>query len=399
MLLKFHGQLPNGELARVLGISESNAGTRLHRALTHLRECCDEAGRRGGRMRIVSTPPSGDARPDTPAQALERALHAHAGGADAESWRELRDDVRALAAPISPQLERRLRALAEEHAPAAPPLPATPAPGARRHRTTARPRAGGARRRPWRALADSPAAAGALAAALCALIAAVAIAAPFSATTHAPLRAPAQHGQLATSAPRSAPAVAAPAVPSVTPAVSAERVESAPSAPSSGRVQQLGASITLAAGPSAVQGWPTASAAWRAALVATSRARRCRCRAKARRSDAPAEHSQRAAELDAGGARAARAGSRESQSLQDITGTYEAAQRALADAVAARSALLRALARASTQGQIESLRRRLALAGGAIERARSNLRRSRARRHRRTSKWRSSATAAPLTKG
>jgi len=46
VLLKFHGQLPNGELARVLGISESNAGTRLHRALTHLRECCDEAGRR-----------------------------------------------------------------------------------------------------------------------------------------------------------------------------------------------------------------------------------------------------------------------------------------------------------------------------------------------------------------
>jgi len=45
VLLKFHGQLPNSELARVLGISESNAGTRLHRALTHLRQCCDEAGR------------------------------------------------------------------------------------------------------------------------------------------------------------------------------------------------------------------------------------------------------------------------------------------------------------------------------------------------------------------
>jgi len=45
VLLKFHGQLPNVELARVLGISESNAGTRLHRALAHLRECCDEASR------------------------------------------------------------------------------------------------------------------------------------------------------------------------------------------------------------------------------------------------------------------------------------------------------------------------------------------------------------------
>jgi len=45
VLLKFHGQLSNGELARALGISESNAGTRLHRALTRLREHCAETGR------------------------------------------------------------------------------------------------------------------------------------------------------------------------------------------------------------------------------------------------------------------------------------------------------------------------------------------------------------------
>ncbi|HXD53784.1 MAG TPA: sigma-70 family RNA polymerase sigma factor [Solirubrobacteraceae bacterium] len=38
VLLKFHGQLSNGELARALGISESNAGTRLSRALAKLRE-------------------------------------------------------------------------------------------------------------------------------------------------------------------------------------------------------------------------------------------------------------------------------------------------------------------------------------------------------------------------
>jgi RNA polymerase sigma factor (sigma-70 family) len=45
VLLKFHGQLSNGELARALGISESNAGTRLHRALTRLREECAAPGR------------------------------------------------------------------------------------------------------------------------------------------------------------------------------------------------------------------------------------------------------------------------------------------------------------------------------------------------------------------
>jgi RNA polymerase sigma factor (sigma-70 family) len=37
VLLKFHGQLSNAELAQALGISESNAGTRLSRALTRLR--------------------------------------------------------------------------------------------------------------------------------------------------------------------------------------------------------------------------------------------------------------------------------------------------------------------------------------------------------------------------
>jgi RNA polymerase sigma factor (sigma-70 family) len=45
VLLKFHGQLSNSELARALGISESNAGTRLHRALTRLREGCLQAER------------------------------------------------------------------------------------------------------------------------------------------------------------------------------------------------------------------------------------------------------------------------------------------------------------------------------------------------------------------
>src|SRR5579871_284642 len=40
ILLKFLGRLSNAELARVLGCSESNAGTRLHRAVERLREVC-----------------------------------------------------------------------------------------------------------------------------------------------------------------------------------------------------------------------------------------------------------------------------------------------------------------------------------------------------------------------
>jgi RNA polymerase sigma-70 factor (ECF subfamily) len=39
--LKFHGGLSNAEIARVLGVSESNAGTLLHRAMVKLRKACD----------------------------------------------------------------------------------------------------------------------------------------------------------------------------------------------------------------------------------------------------------------------------------------------------------------------------------------------------------------------
>ena len=39
--LKFHAGLSNAELARVLGISESNAGTMLHRTMEKLRKACN----------------------------------------------------------------------------------------------------------------------------------------------------------------------------------------------------------------------------------------------------------------------------------------------------------------------------------------------------------------------
>jgi RNA polymerase sigma-70 factor (ECF subfamily) len=40
--LKFHAGLSNPDMARVLGVSESNAGTLLHRTITKLRKACDE---------------------------------------------------------------------------------------------------------------------------------------------------------------------------------------------------------------------------------------------------------------------------------------------------------------------------------------------------------------------
>jgi RNA polymerase sigma factor (sigma-70 family) len=40
--LKFFAGLSNPEIAAVIGMSESNAGTRLHRAVTKLREACND---------------------------------------------------------------------------------------------------------------------------------------------------------------------------------------------------------------------------------------------------------------------------------------------------------------------------------------------------------------------
>ena len=41
--LKFHAGLANAEIAAVLGVSASNAGTQLHRAMTKLREAVEHA--------------------------------------------------------------------------------------------------------------------------------------------------------------------------------------------------------------------------------------------------------------------------------------------------------------------------------------------------------------------
>jgi RNA polymerase sigma-70 factor (ECF subfamily) len=41
--LKFFAGLSNAEIAAVIGTSETNAGTRIHRTITKLRRACDEA--------------------------------------------------------------------------------------------------------------------------------------------------------------------------------------------------------------------------------------------------------------------------------------------------------------------------------------------------------------------
>ena len=82
--LKFFAGLGNAEIAAVLGISESNAGTRLHRAVTKLREACDESPlgttpssptrcARSGPRRDRSSPPSSTRGPPPASRGATRA--------------------------------------------------------------------------------------------------------------------------------------------------------------------------------------------------------------------------------------------------------------------------------------------------------------------------------------
>ncbi len=187
-------------------------------------------------MRLLSFPGPGAPGPHEDWNAeLEAALDGLAHGPEADSWRQLRDDVRTLADPIDADFERLLHErLTQPHA----------QDGRSRPRRWSR---RGQRRGPLLG------AAGALATVTAALL----IAAPWRSGT-APVAVapvPSTQSQGAAQVPQHpsavAPAEAAPeqgaqAAP-VTPAVQAT------GAPASGRVQQLGASINLATAPEQLQ--------------------------------------------------------------------------------------------------------------------------------------------------
>ncbi len=136
-----------------------------------------------------------------------------------------------------------------------------------------------------------------------------------------------------------------------------------------GRVQQLGASIRLATTPGEVQ-----STADRVSRLATSEGgytQSSHVDQGEGAGEANLTLSLPSAKLSAtlaslGALAPVRA---ESQTLQDITNTYNAARQRLNDATAERQALLRALAKASTEGEIDSLRERIAQNRGAVANA------------------------------
>ncbi|HEX7610673.1 MAG TPA: DUF4349 domain-containing protein, partial [Solirubrobacteraceae bacterium] len=314
---------------------------------------------------IIPFPARGEARREDPMmEELEAALRGESRTPQSEAWVALRSDVRALAPPMAPDFERSLRSQIDQWTAGSPPS-TSPRP------VHSVPESARRRRQPSRRLRAAAVAAG-----VCAVAAGVVIAAENTGTPRGgPVAAPAvvRAGTPATPTPKATntpdTGAAGTAGEAAQPATSAA---SAPATP--GRVQELAASITLAPAPADVQA--TADRVARLAVsdggfVQSSQVQQQR----EGTSEATLQLSLPSARLSAalaslGQIAPVRA---QSQSLQDITSAYDGARRTLADAVAERAALLRALAGASTQGQIESLRRQLSLAAGAIARARSAL--------------------------
>jgi hypothetical protein len=334
-------------------------------------------------MRIVPFPGRDDVGPDVGLEEswlseLEAALNGTGEGPGADSWRELRDDVRALVPPMAPEFEQKLGERVAER-------------GARSVSKQPHRRLGWLR--PPRRLGTA-----AGIAAIGAVIAAVVIAGPWRAGT-GPIEALPHQPAASSNAGRaegSTPGVSAPngafhaaksaaaesgASASAGAASNAQASNAPASAPAAGgvgsapgRVQQLAASITLAATPNDVQ--ETADRVSRLAVSDGGFVQSSHVQVQqAGTSEANLDLSLPSAKLSAalaslGQLAPVRA---ESQSLQDITNTYDAARQRLADATAERQALLRALSKATTEGQIDSLHERIAQNRGAIAQARLSL--------------------------
>jgi Domain of unknown function (DUF4349) len=283
-----------------------------------------------------------------------RIVDGDSEGSVADPWRELRQDVRALAPPIDPEFERRLGERIAE----------------RRARSAARqPR----RRLGWlpkgnrlRNVAGAVAAVGVVVLALV-----IAIPRPGGTSREA---VPEQQAPVTTSGAGSSSAGSSA---SKGPSQATESPPAGPSAPAfngaaatPGRVQQRAASIRLSSTPSAVQSVADSVARLAVSYGGFVQSSQVQVQQQGT-SEANVDLSLPSAKLSAalaalGQLAPVRA---ESQSLQDITNTYDAARQRLNDVTAERQALLHALARASTEGQIDSLRERLSQSRGAIARA------------------------------
>ncbi len=315
-------------------------------------------------MRIIPFPQHGEADPpeeDWLAE-LEEALSGTSASPQADSWRQLHEDVRALAPPMTPEFERELGRLM--------PAPKERSAPKKPHRRLA-----------WLRHPRYLGAAGAVA--VSATVAILSITAP------GPGNPPLRGASSPSTAPAIAPAARASAPGRTTndflkasaaaggnesaSVGAAASVPSSSAASAPGRVQQLGASITLAAPPSAVQ--ETADRVSGLVVGYGGYVQSSHVNVGQGTGEASMALSLPSVKLSAALAALGRLAAvrSESQSLQDITGAYDAARQRLTDATAEQMALLRALAKATTEGQIDSLHERLSRARSTIVKDRSAL--------------------------
>jgi len=262
-------------------------------------------------------------------EAIDAALNGELAGPDALVLRELREDIRGLAAAPEPEFEAELQVRVAEWA---------------RERPAPR------RTRLRRRIVDSPGRSLALGGAVATAVAFLLVF----------VLASGQKKEIATEVFPKKSEIAVPHhAHQSAPAFGA--TGSAESSPAPARLQQLGASVALATGSEAVQ--EAADAVTRlgtsyGGYVASSHVQV----RKGGASEAQLVLSLPSAKLSQAIAALGRIAPERAvnQESQDITSSYNSARRRLADDEAVRRALLRALAAATTQGQIESLRARLA---------------------------------------
>jgi hypothetical protein len=325
-------------------------------------------------MKVIRFPGSQSTSPVADGSAeIEAALRGESVGVEAESWRLLRQDVRALAAPVDSDFERKLQErlavwTADCGADGSPlnlrlaHLRATLVGLAGRQRL----------------------AAGGAAAALVAVVLALVLAGPLRSGSQS-LSPKEAFIRMPTSAQKHSAQVRGDAEPLAeqTPSNGASSSSSSTVAPSvagsatsaPGRLQQLGASVTLATSSSGVQA--AAEGVSRLGVGDGGFVESSHVQVKSNGpSEADVTLSIPSAKLNATIAALGRIASVRavSQSSQDITGSYDSVMRRLGDAVAERTALLRALAAASTQGQIDSLREQLSGNREALTRDRAEVR-------------------------
>ncbi len=369
-------------------------------------------------MRIVPFP-ADEPLPDQEAWTaeLEAALRGESQHPDAHVWRELRDDVRALAPAMTPAFEVRLAqelerrgALEGRSQDAEAQMRSQDAGGSPRRISADAMLASlmgvfaGGRRRSWSLASHRRSAVGAAAAVSIALVVALLIAGSHGSAPVTEAPAPIQrtpgaapslsaHGPraAASSSPSSTSASSATSGGSATPGGSATSggssapttAQASPStaSPSAngafsapGRVQQLAASVTLDATPQDLQ--ETSDQVARLTVRNGGYVQSSNVQVQQHgASEATLALRLPSARLAAALAAIARLAPvrAENQSLQDITGAYNTAHQQLSDAEAEQRALLRALAAASTEAQIDSLHTRLAASRTAIARARSSV--------------------------